>query len=129
PAVVNISVDWTLPDGVTVDTLSPPINELFQGQRTLIYAQLKGESSGGSEGTVTVKYSLKDQPVTNQLHFCLKPTEDTGLSIHRLAARTLIRSLEQKKRASGAGCSVHTAFIAVNKDIRQIVKGPLLQRR
>ncbi|XP_073688705.1 von Willebrand factor A domain-containing protein 5A-like [Garra rufa] len=146
PAVVNISVDWTLPDGVTVDTLSPPINVLFQGQRTLIYAQLTGEGSGGSEGTVTVKYSLKDQPVTNQLHFCLKPTEETGLSIHQLAARTLIRSLEQEER-SGAGdvegirsrmvelsvqagvSSVHTAFIAVNKDSRQTVKGPLLQRR
>uniref|UniRef100_A0A8C2JJV9 VIT domain-containing protein n=1 Tax=Cyprinus carpio TaxID=7962 RepID=A0A8C2JJV9_CYPCA len=146
PAVLNISVDWTLPDDVTVDTLSPPINVLFQGQRTLIYAQLKGESSGGSEGTVTVKYSLKDQPVTNQLHFCLKPTEETGLSIHRLAARTLIRSLEQEERSGAADVegirsrmvelsvqagvsSVHTAFIAVNKDSRQTVKGPLLQRR
>ncbi|XP_026094209.1 von Willebrand factor A domain-containing protein 5A-like isoform X9 [Carassius auratus] len=146
PAVVNISVDWTLPDGLTVETLSPPINVLFQGQRTLIYAQLKGESSGGSEGTVTVKYSLKDQPVTNQLHFCLKPTEETGLSIHRLAARTLIRSLEQEKRSGAADVegirsrmvelsvqagvsSVHTAFIAVNKDSRQTVKGPLQQRR
>ncbi|XP_026094354.1 von Willebrand factor A domain-containing protein 5A-like [Carassius auratus] len=146
PAVVNISVDWTLPDGLTVETLSPPINVLFQGQRTLIYAQLKGESSGGSEGTVTVKYSLKDQPVTNQLHFCLKPTEETGLSIHQLAARTLIRSLEQEKRSGAADVegirsrmvelsvqagvsSVHTAFIAVNKDSRQTVKGPLQQRR
>ncbi|XP_073688716.1 von Willebrand factor A domain-containing protein 5A-like [Garra rufa] len=146
PAVVNISLDWALPDGVTVDTLSPPINVLLQGERTLIYAQLKGESSEGSEGTMTVKYTLKDQPVTNQLHFCLKPTEETGLSIHRLAARTLIRSLEQEER-SGAGdvkgirsrmvelsvqagvSSVHTAFIAVNKDSRQTVKGPLLQRR
>ncbi|KAL1250952.1 hypothetical protein QQF64_018748 [Cirrhinus molitorella] len=145
PAVVNISVDWTLPDGLTVDTLSPPINVLFQGQRTLIYAQIKGESSGGSEGSVTVKYSLKDQPVTNQLHFCLKPTEETGLSIHRLAARTLIRSLEQEERSGAADVegirsrmvelsvqagvsSVHTAFIAVNKDTRQTVKGPLLQR-
>ncbi|KAL1250950.1 hypothetical protein QQF64_018746 [Cirrhinus molitorella] len=81
PAVVNISVDWTLPDGLTVDTLSPPINVLFQGERTLIYAQLKGESSGGTEGTVTVKYSLKGQPVTNQLHICLKPTEDTGMFV------------------------------------------------
>ncbi|XP_026094072.1 von Willebrand factor A domain-containing protein 5A-like [Carassius auratus] len=146
PAVVNISVDWTLPDGLTVETLSPPINVLFQGQRTLIYAQLKGESSGGSEGTVTVKYSLKDQPVTNQLHFCLKPTEETGLSIHRLVARTLIRSLEQEERSGVADVegirsrmvelsvqagvsSVHTAFIAVNKDSRQTVKGPLQQRR
>ncbi|XP_016113150.1 von Willebrand factor A domain-containing protein 5A-like isoform X2 [Sinocyclocheilus grahami] len=146
PTVLNISVDWTLPDDVTVDTLSPPINVLFQGQRTLIYAQLKGESSGGSEGAVTVKYSLKDQPVTNQLHFCLKSTEETQLSIHRLAARTLIRSLEQKERSgaadvegirsrmvelsvqAGVSC-VHTAFIAVNKDSRQTVKGPLVKRR
>uniref|UniRef100_A0A8C2ALN0 VWFA domain-containing protein n=1 Tax=Cyprinus carpio TaxID=7962 RepID=A0A8C2ALN0_CYPCA len=146
PAVLNISVDWTLPDDVTVDTLSPPINVLFQGQRTLIYAQLKGESSGGSEGAVTVKYSLKDQPVANQLHFCLKPTEKTQLSIHRLAARTLIRSLEQEERSGAADVegirsrmvelsvqagvsSVRAAFIAVNKDSRQTVKGPLLQRR
>ncbi|XP_048013803.1 von Willebrand factor A domain-containing protein 5A-like isoform X2 [Megalobrama amblycephala] len=146
PAVVNISVDWTLPDGITVDTLSPHFNVLFQGQRSLIYAQLKGESSGGSEGTVTVKYSLKDQPVTNQLHFCLKPTEETGLAVHRLAAWTLIRSLEQEERSGDADVesvrsrivelsvqagvsSVHTAFIAINKDSRQTVKGPLLQRR
>ncbi|ROI37048.1 von Willebrand factor A domain-containing protein 5A [Anabarilius grahami] len=146
PAVVNISVDWTLPDGVTVDTLSPPINVLYQGQRSLIYAQLKGESSGGSEGTVTVKYSLKDQPVTNQLHFCLKPTEETGLAVHRLAAQILIRSLEQEERSGDADVesirsrivelsvqagvsSVYTAFIAINKDSRQTVKGPLLQRR
>uniref|UniRef100_A0A671S7Q7 VWFA domain-containing protein n=1 Tax=Sinocyclocheilus anshuiensis TaxID=1608454 RepID=A0A671S7Q7_9TELE len=138
PAVVNISVDWTLPDGVTVDTLSPPINVLFQGQRTLIYAQLKGE------GTVTVKYSLKDQPVTN--HFCPFPPCFCRLSIHRLAARTLIRSLEQEERSGAADVegirsrmvelsvqagvsSVHTAFIAVNKDSRQTVKGPLKQRR
>ncbi|XP_016113139.1 von Willebrand factor A domain-containing protein 5A-like [Sinocyclocheilus grahami] len=140
PAVLNISMDWTLPDDVTVDALSPPINVLFQGQRTLIY------SSGGSVGTVTVKYSLKDQPVTNQLHFCLKPTEETQLSIHRLVARTLIRSLEQKERSGAADVegirsrivelsvqagvsSVHTAFIAVNKDSRQTVKGPLVKRR
>ncbi|XDV53409.1 hypothetical protein PO909_021915, partial [Leuciscus waleckii] len=146
PPVFNISVDWSLPDGITVDTLSQPIKVLFQGQRALIYAQLKGESSGGFEGKVTVKYRLKDQLVTNQLHICLKPTEETGLAVHRLAARTRICFLEQKERASSARLksvrikivelsvqagvsSVHTAFIAVNKDSRQTVKGPLLQRR
>jgi len=68
------------------------------------------------------------------------------LAVHRLAARTLIRSLEQKERSGDtvvfgirsrivelsvqAGVSsVHTAFIAINKDSRQTVKGPLLQRR
>ncbi|XP_055049199.2 von Willebrand factor A domain-containing protein 5A isoform X1 [Misgurnus anguillicaudatus] len=145
PAVENISVKWDVPEGVTVDMLSPPINVLFQGQRALIYAQLKGESSGGSAGTVMVKYSLKDQAVTNNLTFNLKPAEDTGLSIHRLAARTVIRCLEQEERAGGADVeeikkrivdlsvqagvsSVHTAFIGVNKDSRETVTGPLLQR-
>uniref|UniRef100_A0A8C1YAA7 von Willebrand factor A domain-containing protein 5A-like n=1 Tax=Cyprinus carpio TaxID=7962 RepID=A0A8C1YAA7_CYPCA len=147
PAVDDISVDWTVPEGVMVDMLSPPISALFQGQRALIYAQIKGQSSGETEGAVTVKYRLKDQPVTNQLQFTLKPKEDTGLTIHRLAARSVIRSLElqeQAGRASGvenirsrivelsvqAGVSsVHTAFISVNKDSKQTVKGPLLQRR
>ncbi|XP_073720714.1 von Willebrand factor A domain-containing protein 5A isoform X1 [Misgurnus anguillicaudatus] len=143
PAVNKISVQWKVPDGITVDTLSPPINVLFQGQRSLIYAQLKGQSSESSEGSVIVHYNLKDQPVTNQLHFCLKPTEDTGLSIHRLAARSLIRRLEQEDRTGGvdikrrmveisveAGVSsVHTAFIAINKHNREAVKGPLIQRR
>ncbi|XP_056128574.1 von Willebrand factor A domain-containing protein 5A-like [Rhinichthys klamathensis goyatoka] len=146
PPVFKISLRWTLPDGIKVEKLSQPIKVLFQGQRALIYAQLKGESSGDSEGMVTVKYRLKDRLVTNQLHFCLKPTEETGLAVHRLAARTRIRFLEQKERASSARLksvrrkivelsvqagvsSVHTAFIAVNKDSRETVKGPLLKRR
>ncbi|XP_051772195.1 von Willebrand factor A domain-containing protein 5A-like isoform X2 [Ctenopharyngodon idella] len=146
PAVDSISVDWTVPEGVTVDMLSQPINTLFQGQRALIYAQLKGQSSGTTEGAVTLKYKLKDQPVTNQLQFTLKPKEDTGLTIHRLAARSVIRSLELQERAGGADTeavrsrivelsvqagvsSVHTAFIGVNKDSKQTVKGPLQQRR
>ncbi|XP_051771656.1 von Willebrand factor A domain-containing protein 5A isoform X2 [Ctenopharyngodon idella] len=146
PAVDSISVDWTVPEGVTVDMLSPPINTLFQGQRALIYAQLKGQSSGTTEGAVTLKYRLKDQPVTNQLQFTLKPTEGTGRTIHQLAARSVIRSLELEEWAGGADAeavrsrivelsvqagvsSVHTAFICVNKDSKQTVRGPLLQRR
>ncbi|XP_067278192.1 von Willebrand factor A domain-containing protein 5A-like isoform X2 [Pseudorasbora parva] len=145
PAVDNISVDWSVPEGVTVDVLSPPISFLFQGQRAIIYAQLKGQSSGKTEGAVTVKYRLKDQPVTNQLQFTLKPTEDTGRTIHRLAARSAIRCLELEERVGGAGAealrsrilelsvqagvsSTHTAFIAINKHSKQAVKGPLLQR-
>ncbi|XP_057185129.1 von Willebrand factor A domain-containing protein 5A-like isoform X3 [Triplophysa rosa] len=146
PVVNKISVQWKVPDGITVDTLSPPINVIFQGQRSLIYAQIKGQSSESSEGSVMIQYNLKDQPVTNQLHFCLKPAEDTGLMIHRLAARSLIGRLEQEERAGGAEVesvrsrmvklsveagvnSVHTAFIAINKHNRETVKGPLIQRR
>ncbi|XP_036432417.1 von Willebrand factor A domain-containing protein 5A-like [Colossoma macropomum] len=147
PAVVDISEEWTVPVGMSATRLSPPINALFQGQRALIYAQLKGESqSSDSEGTVTVKYRLADQEVTNTLSYSLKPAENTGLSIHRLAARSLIRSLEREEQNEGAEkealkarvvelsvqagvSSSHTAFIAVHKGSGEAVKGPLLRRR
>lgn len=43
PAVVDISVTWDLPKGVSVTVLSPSITTIFQGQRSLIYAQLTGQ--------------------------------------------------------------------------------------
>ncbi|KAL0973412.1 hypothetical protein UPYG_G00203230 [Umbra pygmaea] len=144
PAVVDISVMWDVPKGVSVTPLSPPIGVVFQGQRALLYAQLTGESSGNTEGSVTVKYSLAEQPVENQLRFSLKPGEDTGLTVHRLGAQTLIRSLEVKERESDGDekegvkgkivelsvqsgvSSAFTAFIAVYKGDGKAVQGPLL---
>ncbi|KAL6474596.1 hypothetical protein MHYP_G00181570 [Metynnis hypsauchen] len=147
PAVVDICEVWSVPVGMSATRLSPPINTIFQGQRALIYAQLKGESqSSDSEGRVTVKYRLAGQEVTNTLSYSLKPAENTGLSIHRLAARSLIRSLERDEQNEGAEkealkarvvelsvqagvSSSHTAFIAVLKGSGEAVKGPLLTRR
>ncbi|XP_062275290.1 von Willebrand factor A domain-containing protein 5A-like [Scomber scombrus] len=141
PTVVDISVTWDLPKGVSVTVLSPPITTIFQGQRSLIYAQLTGQSPEAAEGCVTVKYSLAGHPSHNQLHFSLKPAEDTGLT-----ARTLIRSLEMEERErrgqqdggvkkkvvelsvqSGVSSSF-TAFIAVNKGDGEAIQGPLLRR-
>uniref|UniRef100_A0A3P8PBD2 von Willebrand factor A domain-containing protein 5A-like n=1 Tax=Astatotilapia calliptera TaxID=8154 RepID=A0A3P8PBD2_ASTCA len=146
PAVVDISVTWDLPKEVSVTVLSPPITALFQGQRSLIYAQLSGQCSEAAEGCVTVKYSLAGHPSENQLHFSLSPAEDTGLTVHRLGARTLIRSLEMDEREnrgqqdggvkekvvqlsvqSGVSSSF-TAFIAVNKDNSEMIQGPLVRR-
>ncbi|XP_028274817.1 von Willebrand factor A domain-containing protein 5A-like isoform X4 [Parambassis ranga] len=145
PAVVDVSVTWDLPKGVSVTALSPPITVVFQGQRSLIYAQLTGQSSEAAEGSVTVKYSLAGHPSQNQLNFSLKPAEDTGSTVHRLAARTLIRSLEMEEREkreekdgvkkkvvelsvqSGVSSSF-TAFIAVNKTDGEAIQGPLLRR-
>ncbi|XP_063350445.1 von Willebrand factor A domain-containing protein 5A-like isoform X2 [Pelmatolapia mariae] len=146
PAVVDISVTWDLPKEVSVTVLSPPITTLFQGQRSLIYAQLTGQSSEAAEGCVTLKYSLAGHPSENQLHFSLRPAEDTGLTVHRLGAQTLIRSLEMEEREhrgqqdggvkekvvqlsvqSGVSSSF-TAFIAVNKDNGEAMQGPLVQR-
>ncbi|XP_054466847.1 von Willebrand factor A domain-containing protein 5A-like [Anoplopoma fimbria] len=147
PAVVDISVKWDLPKGVSVTALSPPLTALFQGQRSLVYAQLTGQSSEASQGCVTVKYSLAGHPSQNQLQFSLKPAEDTGLTVHRLAARTLIRSLEMEERErdgredggvkkkkvvelsvqSGVS-SAFTSFIAVNKGDGEAIQGPLVRR-
>ncbi|XP_015245184.1 PREDICTED: von Willebrand factor A domain-containing protein 5A-like [Cyprinodon variegatus] len=132
PNVGDISVSWDLPKGVSATILSPP-PAIFQGQRSLIYAQLTGQSSDATEGSVTVKYTLAGHPHQNQLHFDLKPAEDSGLTVHRLASRTAIRSLESEQRTqsgqqdeevkkkvvelsvqSGVSSSF-TAFIAVNK--------------
>ncbi|XP_063350285.1 von Willebrand factor A domain-containing protein 5A-like isoform X2 [Pelmatolapia mariae] len=146
PALVDISVTWDLPKEVSVTVLSPPITALFQGQRSLIYAQLTGQSSEAAEGCVTVKYSLAGHPSENQLHFSLRPAEDTGLTVHRLGARTLIRSLEMDERESrgqqdggvkekvvqlsvqSGVSSSFTAFIAVNKDNSEVIQGPLVRR-
>uniref|UniRef100_A0A8C6TG48 von Willebrand factor A domain containing 5A n=1 Tax=Neogobius melanostomus TaxID=47308 RepID=A0A8C6TG48_9GOBI len=144
PSVVDISVRWDLPKGVSATVLSPPLTSIFQGQRSLLYAQLTGQVL--TEGCVTVKYSLAGRPTENKLNFSLKPTEDTGLTVHRLAARSLIRSLEQeqgdhrgqiddakKKKIidlsvqSGVSSSF-TAFIAVNKTSGEAIQGPLLRR-
>uniref|UniRef100_UPI000D304324 von Willebrand factor A domain-containing protein 5A n=1 Tax=Maylandia zebra TaxID=106582 RepID=UPI000D304324 len=144
PAVEDVSVTWDLPKGSTVTVLSPPITAIFQGKRSLIYAQLTGQSSEAAEGCVMVKYSLAGHPSENQLHFSLRPAEDTGLIVHRLAARTLICLLEMeaenneekeevKKKVvqlsvqSGVSSSF-TAFIAVNKDNNKEIQGPLLHR-
>ncbi|XP_035768555.1 von Willebrand factor A domain-containing protein 5A-like [Neolamprologus brichardi] len=146
PVVVDISVTWDLPMEVSVTVLSAPITALFQGQRSLIYAQLTGQCSEAAEGCVTVKYSLAGHPSENQLHFSLRPAEDTGLTVHRLGVRSLIRSLEIEQREhsgqqyggvkekvvhlsvqSGVSSSF-TAFIAVNKDNSEVIQGPLVRR-
>uniref|UniRef100_A0A4W5LMV8 von Willebrand factor A domain containing 5A n=1 Tax=Hucho hucho TaxID=62062 RepID=A0A4W5LMV8_9TELE len=133
PAVVDISVKWNVPKGVSVTPLSPPIRVIFQGQRALLYAQVTGESLGDTEGSVTVKYSLAEQPKQHCL-YCLQ-----------LGARTLIRSLEMEEREgdgkkkgvkekvvelsvqSGVS-SAFTAFIAVHK-VGEAVQGPMLRRQ
>ncbi|XP_078023396.1 von Willebrand factor A domain-containing protein 5A-like isoform X4 [Epinephelus lanceolatus] len=141
PAVVDVSVEWDVPEGVSVGALCPPITTLFQGQRSLIYAQLTGQSSEAAEGCVTVKYSLAGHPCQNQLHFSLTPADDTGLTVHRLAAWTLIRSLEVKEEKEGGDeevkktvvelsvqlgvSSAFTAFVAVNKGNGEAIQGPM----
>ncbi|KAG7324289.1 hypothetical protein KOW79_012305 [Hemibagrus wyckioides] len=111
PAVTDITEDWS---GLSFNRLSPQIKSLFHGQRALIYAQLKGEEcqNPDAKGKISVQYRLGDQEVTNTVDFSLKPAENNGMAIHRLGARSLIRSLERDEQGS-----------------KQAVKGPLVKRR
>uniref|UniRef100_A0A3B4X7S8 von Willebrand factor A domain-containing protein 5A-like n=1 Tax=Seriola lalandi dorsalis TaxID=1841481 RepID=A0A3B4X7S8_SERLL len=139
PAVEDISVTWDLPKGVSVTVLSPPITAVFQGQRSLLYAQLTGQV-GASEGSVMVKYKMAGKL---RLYLLLAPFR---LTVHRLGARTLIRSLEMEEKddeapqdegvkervvelsvQSGVSSS-YTAFIVVNKGNGEPIEGPLVRR-
>ncbi|KAJ3590772.1 hypothetical protein NHX12_008721 [Muraenolepis orangiensis] len=116
-------------------------------QPAVVDISVTWDSWGDAEGCVTVKYSLAGQPTQNQLRFSLQPTEDTGLTAHRLGARALICSLEAESKEQGdqsdgvkakekaievsiqSGVSSSlTAFIAVNKGSGEAVQGPLLRR-
>ncbi|XP_046714753.1 von Willebrand factor A domain-containing protein 5A-like isoform X2 [Silurus meridionalis] len=145
PAVIDITEDWK---GVSCTRLSSAITSLFHGQRALIYAQLKGEDcqKPDAKGKITIRYHLGGQEVSNTVDFSLMPAEKSRLAIHRLGARSLIRSLERDAQDEGADkealktrvvelskqsgvSSSHTAFIAVHKGSGQAMKQPVVKRR
>uniref|UniRef100_A0AAZ1X952 VIT domain-containing protein n=1 Tax=Oreochromis aureus TaxID=47969 RepID=A0AAZ1X952_OREAU len=157
PAVVDISVTWDLPKEVSVTVLSPPITALFQGQRSLIYAQLTGQVGAACViGTLhrCLKLLLQCQNFVSVLKLFPLCSKNMSvllyrLTVHKLGARTLIRSLEEgedrgwqdtkvKEKVvqlsvqSGISSSL-TAFIAVfnnNAAVpEQQTRDPLLQTR
>ena len=100
-AVMDVSLVWDLPKEVSVTVLSPPIISVFQGQRSLVYAQLSGlvrevlgvaclgffmyackcagQLCGVStviHSSVTFNCSLVDELYQNKICFTLKPAED-----------------------------------------------------
>uniref|UniRef100_A0A3P9JJ41 VIT domain-containing protein n=1 Tax=Oryzias latipes TaxID=8090 RepID=A0A3P9JJ41_ORYLA len=138
PVVKDISVTWDLPKGVSATVLSPPITTIFQGQRSLVYAQLCGKLCVCDQRLQLVSFF--------HLHLPFSFSSVCRLTVHRLAARILICSLESEEREnceksnedmkrkvvelsvqSGVS-SHHTAFIAVNKDNGDAVQGPLVRR-
>ncbi|XP_043851416.1 von Willebrand factor A domain-containing protein 5A-like isoform X1 [Dromiciops gliroides] len=142
PVVQDISLTWTLPPGLEATLLSPAPTLIFQGQRLIIYAQLKGtNTSKEAAGEVCLQYTLQGAGFQNTVPFCLDPKADDKLTIHRLAAKALIQTLdgnledgaEEKKKVvdislqSGV-ISSHTAYIAINKELNQPIQGPLTRR-
>ncbi|XP_069474457.1 von Willebrand factor A domain-containing protein 5A-like isoform X30 [Ambystoma mexicanum] len=142
PVVKDVSVKWTLPNGLESALLSHLPNAIFRGQRSIIYAQLKGKIDEAADADVTLEYTFKDEVFRNKLQFTLRPEAESRLTIHRLAAKAVLRDMERgsdsgqeevKKRMlelslqSGVICSL-TGFIAINKDLNQPIQGPLIQR-
>ncbi|XP_075437249.1 von Willebrand factor A domain-containing protein 5A-like isoform X2 [Ascaphus truei] len=142
PTVKDISLRWTLPPGLESVLLSKAPSAIYQGHRSIVYAQLKGKADEGKEGEVCLEYKFKGELFKNVLQFPLRREKVESPTIHRLAAKALISELEHgtdrdseevKKRIletsiqSGVISSL-TAYVAVNKDTKQPVQGPPVRR-
>uniref|UniRef100_A0A3B3S9C4 VIT domain-containing protein n=1 Tax=Paramormyrops kingsleyae TaxID=1676925 RepID=A0A3B3S9C4_9TELE len=143
PVVEDISVKWNIPADISVTPLSPLPNVIFQNQRAILYFQLAGQSSSNISGSVSLHYTLHKKAVENTLTLNMKPKEDSSMLIHRLGARKAILTLEGERGEAGdktgkeravelsiqsGVSSSYTAFIAVNTENKQPIKGPLLRR-
>ncbi|XP_073409222.1 von Willebrand factor A domain-containing protein 5A isoform X2 [Dendrobates tinctorius] len=142
PTVNNVSLTWSLPSGVEAILLSKVHTSIFQGQKSIVYAQVKGKVETEVEGEVCLQYNFKDEILKNTIRFPLNSEKVERPTIHRLAAKSLIselecgkdsRSEEGKKRIlemslqSGVISSL-TAFVAVNKDTKTPLEGPPVRR-
>ncbi|XP_036603074.1 von Willebrand factor A domain-containing protein 5A-like [Trichosurus vulpecula] len=142
PVVQDVSLTWTLPPGLETTLLSPAPAVIFHGQRLIVYAQLKGtNASREAAGEVCLHYTLQGDTFKNTVTFSLEPKAGDKLTIHRLAAKSLIQTLdgnlqdaaEEKKRVVDVSLqsgvvSSHTAYIAINKELNQPIQGPLTRR-
>uniref|UniRef100_L7N2L0 von Willebrand factor A domain containing 5A, gene 2 n=1 Tax=Xenopus tropicalis TaxID=8364 RepID=L7N2L0_XENTR len=144
PMVKDITLTWILPPGVEAKLLSGTPTAIFQGQKSIVYAQLKGKVEQGTEGQVSLAYSFKDEMVANVLRFTLKLTQSERPTMHRLAAKVVIsnliggENLEEKSEevqkqivetsVQSGVISPLTAYVAVNKETKNPVKGPPVQR-
>ncbi|XP_059531940.1 von Willebrand factor A domain-containing protein 5A isoform X2 [Myotis daubentonii] len=140
PVVEDVSLSWDLPAGLSAKMLSPEPTVIFRGQRLIVYAQLTGTMPPAeAPGKVCLKYTLQGTQFENQVAFSLQPKSDANLTIHRLAAKSFIQTKDMGFQETPANdkkevlkvsmeCGVissHTAFIAINKDLKKPVQGPL----
>ncbi|XP_067835453.1 von Willebrand factor A domain-containing protein 5A-like isoform X2 [Heptranchias perlo] len=142
PAVSNLTISWKLPPGLEVVVLSQPPTVVFNGQRSIVYGQLKGKVDPSLEAEASLKYSLGQQLVQNSTKFRLQADKTGRSTIHHLAAKTMIMNLESgvdreteavekqiiEISTQANVISSHTAFIAINKDLNQAVQGPMIRR-
>ena len=144
PAVTGAQVHFNLPIGYSAKVAPEQVPPIFSGERTIVYGILQksllGKVVSGSRGTVTLEGELLGEKIKHVLEFEV-PGQGTGAgavpTIHHLAGKALIKGL-QNMESSGAKkdeivklsceCSViskHTAFIAIDEEQKEPVKGSL----
>ncbi|XP_012325644.2 von Willebrand factor A domain-containing protein 5A isoform X1 [Aotus nancymaae] len=155
PVVENVSLSWHLPSRLSTEMLSPEQTVIFRGQRLIIYAQLTGKmpvsgflgylilhQAAETTGEVCLKYTLQGKTFEDKVTFPLQPKPDANLTIHRLAAKSLLQTKDMGLRETPASdkkdalnlslesgvISSFTAFIAINKELNKPVQGPLAHR-
>uniref|UniRef100_A0A2K6SA82 von Willebrand factor A domain-containing protein 5A n=1 Tax=Saimiri boliviensis boliviensis TaxID=39432 RepID=A0A2K6SA82_SAIBB len=143
PVVQNVSLSWHLPPRLSAEMLSPEQTVIFRGQRLIIYAQLTGKMPAAeTTGEVCLKYTLQGKAFEDKVTFPLQPKPDANLTIHRLAAKSLLQTKDMGLRETPASdkkdalnlslesgvISSFTAFIAINKELNKPVQGPLAHR-
>ncbi|MBZ3871075.1 von Willebrand factor A domain-containing protein 5A [Sciurus carolinensis] len=144
PAVEDISLSWNLPPGVSANMLSPEPTVIFRGQRLILYARLTGMmKEAEATGEIFLKYMLQGKRFEDKLTFSLQSKSDADFTIHRLAAKSFIQTKDLglnetpamdkedilKISIESGVISSFTAFIAINKELKQPVQGPLAYRQ
>ncbi|XP_032566911.1 von Willebrand factor A domain-containing protein 5A-like [Chiroxiphia lanceolata] len=73
PAAEVVSLSWTLPRGLEVEVLGGTPQSIFQGQHSLLYAQIHGQAQDTTvaKGVMTLQCSLEGQDVTHTIEFPL----------------------------------------------------------
>ncbi|XP_039240917.1 von Willebrand factor A domain-containing protein 5A-like isoform X13 [Pipra filicauda] len=104
PAAEVVSLSWTLPRGLEVEVLGGTPQSIFQGQHSLLYAQIHGQAQDTTvaKGVMTLQCSLEGEDVTHTIEFPLCSQGDGRLAGHRLAVRSLLQRLFLEA-ASGSG--------------------------
>ncbi|XP_010081678.1 PREDICTED: von Willebrand factor A domain-containing protein 5A-like, partial [Pterocles gutturalis] len=104
PAADGVSLSWTLPRGLEVEVLGGTPQSIFQGQHSLLYAQIhvQAQDTTVAKGIMTLQYSLDGQNVTHTIEFPLCPQGDGRLAGHRLSSRRVLKRL-LLEAVSGSG--------------------------
>ena len=147
-AVTGATVSFDLPPGYRARPAPAVVPPIFTGERTIIYAVLESGSEAatcGGKATVTLQGELQGETIKHTLEVQLNTLAERGEchfsvpTIHHLTGKALIRDLLLEEGPWGRDvkeevvklsreCSViskHTAFIAIDEEQKEPVKGSL----